>query len=126
MDFEQSLKKILADYADDISGNVAEIVKKTANKAKASLKSTSPVSTGQPSMGKKHYKDQWAVRQEIERFSAKAIIYQKSPTYTIAHLLENGHAKRGGGRVGAIPHIKPTEEMVIKTVESEIRRAISG
>lgn len=126
MDLQKSLEKILTDYADDIADNVAEIVKKTANKAKATLKSTSPVSAGQPRMGKKHYKDQWAVKQDIERLSARAVIYQKSPTYTIAHLLENGHAKRGGGRVGAIPHIKPVEEMVIKTVESEIRRAISG
>ena len=124
MDLETKLKAVLEDYAEHINDSIPEIVKKCADSAKGTLKSTSPRSKGKPSFGKKHYADQWAVRQEIERLSAGAIIYNKSPTYRLAHLLENGHAKRGGGRVAAIPHIKPVEETVISMVESEIRKAI--
>jgi hypothetical protein len=42
----------------------------------------------------------------------------------LAHLLEHGHAKRGGGRVRAIPHIAPAEEMGIRELEERITRAL--
>lgn len=123
-DLETKLRKVLETYADDINSSIPEAVKKCANAAKGTLKSTSPRSKGKASFGSKHYADQWAVRQEIGRLSAGAIIYNKSPTYRLAHLLENGHAKRNGGRVAAIPHIKPVEETAVSMIESEIRRAI--
>ena len=44
--------------------------------------------------------------------------------YQIAHLLEHGHAKRGGGRVAARPHIAPAEENGIRQLEEEIERGI--
>ena len=44
----------------------------------------------------------------------------------LSHLLENGHAKRGGGRVQAIPHIKPAEQAGIEKLEEDIERALKG
>lgn len=50
-----------------------------------------------------------------------------SPTrYRIAHLLENGHAKRGGGRVEARPHIAPAEDVGEKQLEEDIRKRLEG
>ncbi|MDA1775427.1 HK97 gp10 family phage protein, partial [Bacillus cereus] len=40
------------------------------------------------------------------------------------HLLENGHAKVGGGRVPAQVHIRPVEEYVINELPRRIERAI--
>jgi hypothetical protein len=57
--------------------------------------------------------------------TAEAIVYGKTGTYQLAHLLENGHARRGGGRnVDAIVHIKPVEEWAIKEVEARIREKV--
>lgn len=118
------LDKILSDYADDIKDNVQDIVKKTVSAGVSAIKRSAPRSKGAPNYGSKHYADQWAAKNEVSRLGASAVIYNKNPTYRLSHLLENGHAKRGGGRVTAIPHIKPVEEQIIRQVESEIKRVI--
>ena len=45
--------------------------------------------------------------------------------YQIAHLLEHGHAKRGGGRVAAIPHIAPAEQHGEEMLTQLIEEALS-
>ena len=42
----------------------------------------------------------------------------------IAHLLEHGHAKRGGGRVRARPHILPAQEAAEQQLMHDIERGL--
>ena len=42
----------------------------------------------------------------------------------LAHLLEFGHAKRGGGRVAARPHIAAAEQAGIESFEQAIERSL--
>ena len=45
--------------------------------------------------------------------------------YQIAHLLEYGHAKRGGGRVATRPQIAAAEEKGIRDLEDRINEGLS-
>lgn len=42
----------------------------------------------------------------------------------ISRLLEKGHAKRGGGRVAARPHIAPAEQEGVELLQSLIEKAL--
>lgn len=105
----------LEDYADVVTESVEEAAEETAKEAVTDLRQTSPQKTGK-------YAKSWA--QKKTKDGKGRVIYAKAPEYRKTHLLEKGHAKRGGGRVEAIPHIKPVEEQSIKAFEERIRQKI--
>jgi len=52
--------------------------------------------------------------------------YVSGNQYRLTHLLEKGHAKIGGGRVKAYPHIIYGEEIAQKRMEELAKEAIEG
>ena len=94
-------------------------VRKTARTVRGEIASGAPVRTGQ-------YAKSWRVKTTEEN-SQKLVQTVYSPTrYMLAHLLEKGHAKRGGGRVAGKPHIAPAEATGIKQLEGLIEKAMKG
>ncbi len=109
----------LKEYAELSASQVKSAVRKTARTVRGEIASGAPVRTGQ-------YAKSWRVKTTEEN-SQKLVQTVYSPTrYMLAHLLEKGHAKRGGGRVAGKPHIAPAEATGIKQLEGLIEKALKG
>ena len=50
--------------------------------------------------------------------------YVKKPYYTLTHLLNDGHANRGGGRTEGDNHIGIAEQNAIESLENKIKEVI--
>ena len=111
-DIEWAMKKFLESYNGAVIEEVTEVIPEVAKEAVKKLKAQSPKS---PKESGKYAKG-WTYKVDKGRLTTGATIYGKTGTYQLAHLLEYGHAKRGGGRTAAIEHIKPIEEWAIDEI----------
>lgn len=107
----------LQEYADLATEDMKAAVKKAGNKAKSDVQAGAPVDTGR-------YKKSWTVKTTKENANAMEVTVHSKNRYQLAHLLEFGHAKRGGGRTRAFPHIAPAEEAAAELLEREVEAAL--
>lgn len=107
----------MQEYADLAATEMKKAVRKSAKAVKEQISENGPVKTGR-------YAKSW-VAKTTEENSQRLVQTVCSPTrYMLAHLLEKGHAKRGGGRVAGKPHIAPAEEAGVELLESLIEKAL--
>ena len=111
--------KELEKYADVTTEKVKKAVQNAGKKVRDEIKSNAPSDTGK-------YAKSWTIKNIRESSSSLEIVVHSRNSYQLTHLLEFGHAKRGGGRVTARPHIASAEEKAIKVFEEEIKEAISN
>lgn len=110
-----AIMEILDEYADNITESTKKAVVKVAEIAKKETQAGANVRTGK-------YRSGWAVKKDTtSRLRTEAVVYNRT-RYQLAHLLEKGHALRGGGRAAAFPHIKPAEENAIKNMEEALKK----
>ena len=107
----------LQEYADLATEDMKAAVKKAGNKAKSDVQAGAPVKTGK-------YKKSWAVKTTKENANAMEVTVHSRNRYQLTHLLEFGHAKRGGGRTRAFPHIAPAEEAAAELLVREVEAAL--
>ena len=107
----------LEEYANLSAEGVKSAVKKTSKAVKDQINGSAPVRTGR-------YAKSWKVKTTAESANGLEQTVYSLTRYMLSHLLEKGHAKRGGGRVRAIPHIAPAEEMGIEMFEGLIEKAL--
>lgn len=112
------IAKELSTYSQEVVQKVNVSSERVGKTAVKQLKQTSPKRYGK-------YAKSWTMKTEPEVGQPhKRIVHVKAPHYRLTHLLEHGHAKKGGGRVEGKPHIRPAEEMVIREFMSEVEEAI--
>ena len=108
------IEKILENYGENVQQNINEVVGEMTKKGAKTLNQQS----GQTFDGKK-YRKSWTTQVETGRTSAQGTIYSKIPG--LPHLLEHGHALRGGGRTTGRAHIAPVEEALVKEFEQKVK-----
>lgn len=97
------IAKFCEAYHGEIIEALDEVLPEVAKEAVKKLKADSPKLKGKYAKG-------WTFSKNKGRYSTGVVIYGKTGTYQLAHLLEKGHAKRGGGRTQPILHIAPVDE----------------
>lgn len=119
---DKAIGDILEEYGDDVrdvlDDAVKDVTKKGAAAVRQGVQEVGFVRTGV-------YKKGWASRVEENRMGAQGTIYNRTKP-GLAHLLENGHAKRGGGRVEGKPHIKPVEDRIAQEFGARVEAKIGG
>ena len=114
---QKEVQLLLNEYGAKAASVTDEVITQVVKDATKKLKAASPRKSGEYAKG-------WTYRVEKGRISTSATIYGKRQTFPLAHLLEYGHAKRNGGRVAGIEHIKPVEEWAVKETEERIVRRL--
>lgn len=108
----------LMEYADVATDTVKKAVKKAGATVKKEIQANAPKDTGK-------YRQSFKVSKRKETVNSLEVTVHSKDRYQLTHLLENGHAKRGGGRVEGTPHIAPAEEKGIRQLTEEIERGLS-
>lgn len=118
-DMTAEIMKGLTEYANLVDAEMKKAVRKTATTVKNEISANAPVKSGR-------YKKSWAAKKTKENSHSLEMTVHSKNRYQIAHLLEHGHAKRGGGRVAAIPHIAPAEANGEVLLTELIEKALKG
>lgn len=114
-DLARAVNEAMNEYRDLTEQALKSAVTEVAKETKDIAKENSPSLSGR-------YKKGWATTDASGQISVT--VYNRARP-GLTHLLEKGHAKRGGGRVSGIPHIAPAEEHAVSELETKIRRELS-
>ena len=113
----ETVMKELNDYADVACDEMKKAVKDASTLVRNEIKATAPKATGA-------YAKSWSTKNTREPSRSLEVTVYSRNRYQLAHLLEFGHAKRGGGRVAGRSHIAPAEQDGIKQLEKDIERSL--
>lgn len=112
-----AVQKVLRDYAQDVDKDVNDLTRAIGKKGAQAVKQASA-----GAFGGGVYSKSWTSTLETSRFGSTAVIHSKKPG--LPHLLENGHAKRNGGRVSGRSHIAPVEEKLVEEFQKAVEQAL--
>lgn len=115
---DTAIMDILEEYAEDLQKNVDEAAVRVGKAGVKAVKSSAKQNFG----GSGKYARGWKATVDAGRTGTTVTLHNSSPG--LPHLLENGHAKRGGGRVAGREHIAPVEKEIAETFEKAMKEAI--
>ena len=114
----KAIEEIVGDYTQEVKTAVDNVLGDVAKETVGKVKEKSPVRTGA-------YKRGWTVTKEKTATNTRFIVRNKTK-YMLTHLLEKGHANRGGGFTEGTPHIAPAEEWAVNEAYRQVVKEIEG
>lgn len=113
-DIAKEISNALSTYTREVTEELEQEKKSVAKNAAKKLKTSSPELTGDYAKG-------WTAK----KVGSDYVVHNKTD-HQLTHLLEYGHAKRGGGRVRAYPHIRKVEQEAIREYQNNVEKVIRG
>lgn len=107
-----AIARAVSDYTEDVSAAIERKVEDVAQQVLRAAISAAPKRSGKYAKGFK-----------VTRDGSRRIIWNKKD-YRRVHLLEFGHAKVNGGRVAAMPHLRPAYDRYGAQLPAHITRII--
>lgn len=118
---DTAVYEALKQYVDDFKEESTAMLRRSANRCKATLKATSP--RGNES---KHYADGWSVKDVSDNYTGGFVIYNRTKP-GLAHLLNDGHvAKNKFGTYGFVRgdgHINKAEKDAVEYLMEQLSKA---
>lgn len=115
----QNFKQILDEYGEEIRADLNTSLTATTDDTLRNLRAVSPVLTGS-------YRKGWTKHVEYTRWGSIEITMYNKTDWQLTHLLNDGHAKRGGGRVPGDHHIDEASDyasdLLVKKVEEKLKK----
>ena len=108
----------LEEYKEMTDEVVQTAVDTVSKETKKIVQAGSPIKTG-------GYQKGWSGKKTSAKAGQVSITVYNRKKPGLTHLLEKGHAKRGGGRVAGQPHIAPAEQYAVSELENKIKRGLS-
>ena len=117
-DFARTITDAVREYTEDVSEAIGNEVLSTADKVLREVKSLARKRSGE--YARTFVKTDKSLASHGYR---KYVVWNKKH-YRRVHLLEFGHAKVGGGRVQAYPHMRPAHDKYADQMVDNIKEII--
>jgi len=110
------ITRAVQEYTEDVSAGIGSEVEKTADKVLKEVIVLARKRTGE-------YAKSFKKTDKSLSGKRRYVVWNKKH-YRRIHLLEFGHAKRGGGRVQPYPHMAPAHDKYAGEFEQNVKRVI--
>lgn len=110
------ITKAVQEYTEDVQEAIESKVDEVAEEVLQEVKRIAPKRTGKYRRG--------FVKTNRDGYGRIRRIVWNKRHYMLVHLLEFGHAKVGGGRVAARPHLRPAYDKYASKLPDEIKKII--
>lgn len=120
-DLANEIVKELTNYSEVVTVGIKKAVDVVSKEVNEEIKSHISFKQG---TGK--YVKSFRIKTVEDKYNKNSTWYSTDGQYRLTHLLEKGHAKRGGGRTKAFKHIEYGEELAQKRMEELAKEAIEN
>ena len=115
---DDAIAQILDEYVEGVEKDVNEATVKVGKEGVKALKAKSKSTFG----GSGKYAKGWKATTDKTRLGTTVTLHNTTPG--LPHLLEHGHANRGGGRTPGRTHIAPVETEIIEKFTKLVKEAV--